>query len=192
MRCRCKSKSDTAKTVSLPKAVGALPSICNVRCIFGKASLFCFRFALPRFFVCLFCQYKRGSQDPHTEKIYVKVYINSEPKATPSGKKATCFVGWSYKASTPEEEQEAKNGYVKQSAQLVAFGDQVELLVSFPKGEQVEINADYEGVRLWKNKDGDVIPQPTLVLRGLSGTPAASKAKATRAAQPLNSEEIPF
>ncbi len=129
----------------------------------------------------------------HIREEKLKVYINSDPRQTGSGP-ASCFVGVDYKAFTPEEKAKAnEKGYVKQSAKLVAFQDQAEILMAVPKGTQIEINVDYDGIHYWTNKDGKEEAFAQLILRGLSGEKASAKRGGrTDAVMSIGEDEIPF
>lgn len=129
------------------------------------------------------------------------VFINSDPSLNQAGTCASCFIGYSYKASTPEEILMADaNGYVRQSAKLVAFNEQIPNLMKFAKKDRVDILVSPANMRTYTNRDGERVDQMEVTLLGVAGGAAAkpkTKAKPAANNEDLdqifgNEDEIPF
>lgn len=137
-----------------------------------------------------------GTEDGarHKEKNhYMAVFINSQPQVNQSGNMASCFIGYSTKASSDEERAKADDkGYVKVSGKLIAFGENIDVLMALEKGAKVDIVTEPGAPKSYINRDGQKVEFIESVFAGFKGgaTTAAAKAKPKAKANTKTAEDI--
>lgn len=91
----------------------------------------------------------------------MKVRLFSDPRLSTSGNACYCRAGYSFKAYSEAEKEEAarnerSNGYITNFIELVAFNEDAAKLASFANGAQIDVVVN--GIKCqedtYKNRDG--------------------------------------
>lgn len=125
----------------------------------------------------------------------MKVRLFSDPRLSTTGNACYCRAGYSFKAYSDAEKEEAaknerSNGYITNFIELVAFNEDAAKLASFANGAQIDVVVN--GIKCqedtYKNRDGVTVNKikqvVTVSFAEQSGSNNAGGATDTRANPP--------
>lgn len=120
-----------------------------------------------------------------------KVRLGADPKAI-SDKKTVARVAISHKAYTEQEKAQANDGgYFTQWADLSALGDNAAVLMSFKKGDLVEIDTQAPKLRTYTDKTGKEVTTLDLIVERFGGSATPKQTAGALGGRVFN-DSVPF